>query len=655
MRMTTGHGTGTGHRGLTALGLACALAVPAFCPPSIAQSAAPAGSAVLPALLDAAGRPKVSPDLLEMLATVPPQANAAPSPRRRVVLRFDPSVTDSASLALLAALDSTDVVAYSALGLVSAEVSLADLEATLAADTTDAIRYVVPNRTLHVTSLIEESHVRTTTGMAQLTTPFDDPGAGVTVAVIDSGVAEHPDLTAPDGSSRVLAHVDFTGEDDPRLDPYGHGTHVAGLIAGNGTAMAGTGRPSYRGMAPAVSLVDLRVLHADGSGTMDALLAALDWVARNHDQFGIRVVNLSLGAAPHESWTLDPLCQAAHALIDEGIAVVAAAGNHGRADDGGKVYGGIVSPGLCPRVITVGAANTFQTDVRGDDAVTSFSSRGPTRAWLDRDLDGDGTFEESERRYDNLLKPDLLAPGNRIVSTAAPGSGLVLDHPELIRDGVYFELSGTSMAAPIVSGAAAALVGVRPDLPPDLLRGILMFTSQRLDGANPLEQGAGLLDVPAAAALIEALVPDPASLAPGTAATVGLDLDAPRAETIAGQEVWWGRSLLYSSGWLFAGAIQRTEFRRSDQQGVPADATVFVDPDPVQPGFAWPPGLTLAGGTVWSDGILWSDGLLWSDGILWSDGLLWSDGTLWSDGALWADGILWSDGLLWSDAIVSGD
>ena len=216
-------------------------------------------------------------------------------------------------------------------------------------------------------------------------------GRGVTVAMADSGVEETTDL---DG--QVVAEHSFSvaGTDDQ----YGHGTHIAGIIAGKGRAsMPGSGFPErYRGVAPGSRLVSLKVLDGLGSGNTSDVLAALDWCIKNKDRYQIRVINLSLGHQPFESYKTDPLCQMVEACVRNGIVVVVAAGNYGKGADGTTVYGGITSPGNDPAAITVGAINCHGTITRRDDDVASYSSRGPTA-------------------IDGLIKPDLVAPGNKII------------------------------------------------------------------------------------------------------------------------------------------------------------------------------------------------------------------------------------------------
>ncbi|HVG30762.1 MAG TPA: S8 family serine peptidase, partial [Pyrinomonadaceae bacterium] len=222
-------------------------------------------------------------------------------------------------------------------------------------------------------------------------------GTGVGIAVLDSGIdTTHRAFLDKSNGLRVIASQDFTGEGRTD-DPYGHGTHVASLLAGNGRIS----NAQYVGIAPNASVVNLRVLNSAGTGTVSGLLRALDWVLTNRAAFNIRVVNMSLGAPAIDSYKNDPVCQAVRRLVDAGLVVVAAAGNNGKDANGRKVYGHIHSPGNEPSALTVGASNTFGTDSRADDGVASYSSRGPTRSsWADA---------AGARHYDNLVKPDLVA------------------------------------------------------------------------------------------------------------------------------------------------------------------------------------------------------------------------------------------------------
>ena len=195
-------------------------------------------------------------------------------------------------------------------------------------------------------------------------------GTGIGVAIIDSGVTSwHDDL----GPSRVVHFVDFVSDLPLAHDGYGHGTHVAGIIAGNGYDSDG----ARRGIAPGASLIVLRVLDEAGDGHISNVIAAIDYAIEHRAEFNIRVINLSVASGVYESFMTDPLTLAAKRAVDAGIVVVTAAGNHGQTTRGAVQHGGITSPGNAPWVLTVGATDHHLTAARGDDTVAPFSSRGP--------------------------------------------------------------------------------------------------------------------------------------------------------------------------------------------------------------------------------------------------------------------------------------
>lgn len=243
-------------------------------------------------------------------------------------------------------------------------------------------------------------------------------GSGITVAVLDSGIFVAHDAfdDAQTHQTRVIVSRDFTGEGRTD-DPYGHGTHVGAAIVGNGVVSEGR----YIGIAPKAKLVNLRVLNSQGLGTVSSVLAGLDWVMTNRSIYNIRVVNMSLGMAAVNSYQTDPLCMAARRLVDAGVVVVAAAGNNGKNSLGNKVYGHIHSPGSEPSVITVGAVDTKGTDSRADDSIATYSSRGPTR--------GFSTDVNGVKHFDNIIKPDLSAPGNKTIFAQSPNNVLVTQNP----------------------------------------------------------------------------------------------------------------------------------------------------------------------------------------------------------------------------------
>ena len=320
-------------------------------------------------------------------------------------------------------------------------------------------------------------------------------GAGIGIAVIDSGITTwHDDLTNttsklyPYGNQRVAKFVDFVNGRTLPYDDNGHGSHIAGIIAGNGYDSKG----EKTGIAPGASIVSLKVLDAQGQGTISNIIAALGWVAANAKTYNIRVVNMSVGANIHESYWTDPLTLAAKALTDKGITVVTAAGNMGKNAAGQLQWGGITAPGNAPWVLTVGASSTMGTLTRNDDEMASFSSSGPTR------LD----FE---------AKPDLVAPGVGTVSLAVPGSTFYMTKATALVDGKpvlgsksYLTLSGTSMAAPVVSGTIALMLQANPNLTPNLIKALLQYTAQQYKEYNvttrqyqaysALRQGAGFLN-----------------------------------------------------------------------------------------------------------------------------------------------------------------
>src|SRR5216683_4712498 len=229
-------------------------------------------------------------------------------------------------------------------------------------------------------------------------------GTGIGVAVIDSGITAHSDLygaTGSGGKLRILYSQNFVG--GGTNDYYGHGEHVAGIIAGSGkSSNYSTYTRAFKGIAPNANLINLRVLDQNGQGTDSGVISAIQVAISVQNKYHIRVMNLSLGRQVFESYTLDPLCQAVEAAWKAGIVVVAAAGNYGRDNSmGTSGYATITSPGNDPYVITVGAMKTEGSPLRSNSLIASYSSKGPTL-------------------LDHVVKPDIVAPGNRVVSLRAP-------------------------------------------------------------------------------------------------------------------------------------------------------------------------------------------------------------------------------------------
>ncbi len=268
-------------------------------------------------------------------------------------------------------------------------------------------------------------------------------GKGITIAVLDTGIYAHQDL-----AGRIKAFKDFTGNKLAAYDDNGHGTHCAGDAAGNGAASQG----KYTGLAPEADIVGVKVLNKMGSGLLSTVMAGVQWCIDNKEKYNIRVISLSLGSSARGSYQQDPLVSIVEKAWDNGIVVVAAAGNEG---PGEKT---ISSPGISPKVITVGAMDDKNTVTRADDQVADFSSRGPT--------------------IDDILKPDLLSPGVDIVSLRSPKSLLDKKHKSNRVDSDYFTLSGTSMATPICAGVVALILETHPTLTPDQVKQRLLASAE---------------------------------------------------------------------------------------------------------------------------------------------------------------------------------
>jgi serine protease AprX len=300
----------------------------------------------------------------------------------------------------------------------------------------------------------------------------DLKGLGVTVAVVDSGITSHNDLLDfGNGPSCVLASTNQTSEASAN-DGYGHGTFVAGIIGGNGTLSGGT----YSGIAPWVNLVNVKVSNQQGMSTASDLIDGLQWINNNRSAYNIRVVNLSLNSTVAESYHTSPLDAAVEILWFNGIVVVVSAGNNGTGSGPVTLY----PPANDPFVITVGASEDKGTAALSDDTIASFSAYGTTE--------------------NNYAKPDLVAPGRHVVSLLASTSAYAyINHSSHRVDNNYFRMSGTSMSAPMVSGAAAILLQDEPNLNPDQVKYRLMSTANKnWTGYNAAAAGAGYLDVYAA-------------------------------------------------------------------------------------------------------------------------------------------------------------
>jgi serine protease AprX len=321
--------------------------------------------------------------------------------------------------------------------------------------------------------------VGSTLDTAQVTGATDfwragDTGQGVDVAVIDSGVVPVDGLSAP---GKVVLGPDLSWESQnpatAHLDTYGHGTHVAGIIAGRDGAAAApyTDPAHFTGIAPDARIVSVKVADAHGVADVSQVIAAIDWVAQHRDTapLHIRVLNLAFGTDSVQPWRYDPLAYAAEAAWRLGIVVVVSGGNAGAASDS------LTDPAYDPNLLAVGAADTHGSLGVSDDTVANFSSTGRSR------------------------HPDLVAPGVHMVSLRDPGSYIDQAFGGTGQVGTrFFRGSGSSQAAAVVSGAAALLLSQRPWLTPDQVKQVLVDSAQHLAGQPATRQGAGELDLQAA-------------------------------------------------------------------------------------------------------------------------------------------------------------
>ncbi|HKB10262.1 MAG TPA: S8 family peptidase [Vicinamibacterales bacterium] len=474
-------------------------------------------------------------------------------------------------------------------------------------------------------------------------------GAGVGIAVIDSGItAWHDDLTNktsklfPYGNQRVAKFVDFVNGRPLPYDDNGHGSHVAGVIGGNGYDSYG----EKTGIAPDSTIVSLKVLDQDGRGTISNIIAALNWIATNGATYNIRVVNLSVGAIIRESYWTDPLTVATKMLTDKGIVVVAAAGNLGKTPDGRLQYGGITAPGNAPWVLTVGASSTMGTLTRSDDEMAPFSSAGPS--YLDYEA-----------------KPDLVAPGVGTVSLAVPGSTFYMLKSQFLVSGLrllgskpYLALSGTSMSAPVVSGSVALMLQANPKLTPNLVKAILQYTAQQYPGYSPLRQGAGFLNTLGAVRLAQYYV-------------------NPRVGDRVPTQKVWSHQIIWGSHRLTGGIMKPTANAWANTVVWGSAKTMSTGGDNIVWGSMALDGDNIVWGTASSgDNIVW--GTSWiGDNIVWGstnsgDNIVWGsdcggadcDNTVWGsadpgDNVVWGtcslgDNIVWGsaagDNVVWGTA-----
>ena len=455
-------------------------------------------------------------------------------------------------------------------------------------------------------------------------------GKGITVAVIDSGIEPSQDLP----KSRIVSFRDFANggtETDP-YDDNGHGTHVAGLIGGNGKAS----KLEYRGAASEVSFVGLKVLDAEGTGYTSDVLAAIEQVIAvnkaaemgRKNKNRIDIINLSLGHPIYEPAAKDPLVQAVERAVSEGIVVVASARNMGRSPETGEAgYAGISSPGNAPSAITVGAVNVNGTTMRADDTVPVYSSRGPT--W-----------------YDAYVKPDVVAPGHQLVAAAALESTLYREYPELHvawdpeKPSGYVRLSGTSMAAAVTSGIVAVVLEASED------NGAT--GSYDADVLNLFRGAAGGDDAFASGDQTQLIVGKNPFWADTTSTTslggvASDDTDKKDKEKKGKVKLEWGRALSPNA---VKAILQYTAIPMDDYDVLTQDAGALnahgavrlanaIDTR-VRAGEYW------LSTTVTPADIIGGATLAWGQRIIWGDRLVWGDSIFWKDSA-WALRLVWGD------------
>ena len=311
-------------------------------------------------------------------------------------------------------------------------------------------------------------------------------GAGIGVAIIDSGLWDHPALTqTPAGELRVVARYDAILDSDsiPLGDPGGHGSHMASIIA-NSDPEQKPPLGGFKGIAPASSLIPVTAVSPDGDGDFLDIIRGIQWVIENKDRFNIRVLNLSLTATPRFAYWEDPMNQAVLKAWQSGVTVVVAAGNDG------PDWQSIGSPGNNPYVITVGAlTDSWTPSDRRDDYIPDFSSRGPTPM--------------------GHIKPDLVAPGGHITGLIPPDSTLAIENPNYLLKSGEFVSTGSSQSAAVVSGIAALLLSARPELSNDDIKCLLISSAEPAisrDGKlaySPFTQGSGSVNVARALTLGE--------------------------------------------------------------------------------------------------------------------------------------------------------
>ena len=453
-------------------------------------------------------------------------------------------------------------------------------------------------------------------------------GSSIGVAVIDSGLTDDGNFTR-----RILEFHDFTSSNPANrsaFDDYGHGSHVAGLIGSSGAMSSGL----YSGPAQAVPFLVLKVLDKDGKGSTSSLIDAIEYVIANKDRLGIFVINLSLGHPIYEPAATDPLVQEVERATRAGLIVVAAAGNIGRNPTTGLPgYAGITSPANAPDAITVGASRTFDTAARSDDRVARYSSRGPT--W-----------------YDGFAKPDVVAPGQALVSDAPADSTLAQKYPSLLltyNHHSYLKLSGTSMSAGVVSGLVATMLDVSrfgakqratqlyggkyvnsgqwtpPPYPTaNVIKAMLQYSATRLHDEygveyDSLTQGAG--EVNGLGALTLAYTIDTSKPIGSTWLTAPIDPHTSfGTESVAwAQDVIWGTNVLSGADVM---SVNQAAWAQNVAWGAGDNDNPLL-------------GLAESNNVVWGTNIASGSNIVWSTNVVWGTDVVWGTNLVWGANVVW--------------------
>ena len=532
--------------------------------------------------------------------------------------------------AIAAEAHSEDLEALAASGCVRAVSSDADVFATGRARRKVRSASVVPS-TRSTANVLRE-----TLGLPAVATNETLTGSsGIGVAIIDSGIAPSGDF-----AGRISGFYDFTrgGMATPPYDDYGHGTHIAGLIASSGRLS----NYQYQGIAPDVRIVALKVLDRTGRGRTSDVIGALEFVTMNRARLNVQIVNISLGHPIYAPAKDDPLVQAVERATASGLIVVVSAGNFGlERQNGDTGYAGITSPGNAPSAITVGAARNEATVVRSDDAVALYSSRGPS--WLDAHG-----------------KPDVVAPGHQLLSDTSLTSYLYKNLPaRRVRSDSgqpLLELSGTSMAAGVTSGVVALVLQQhnqngfhrqRP-LTANLVKAMLQFSAIPVAGADHLTQGAGQINAAGATELARNI---DTSARPGVWWLAG---GVTPSTAIGGEIASWSGQVIWNDTVLTGDLLYYNAASWSSAAGWGDDNIIWGSYALVaDDNIIWGTTATWASNLVWTDRIIGlddGDNIIWGsdeDNIIWGsldvDNIIWGS---WNGGALvWSswdgDNIIW--------------